>query len=78
MKKFHLTIGPRNAPRLAFECMAVDAFAARDQHDSLRMDGERIEIEPHDQRQQDRAALLCQVDRPSELTLACSGGLIHG
>lgn len=46
MHPFHITIGPRGAPRLAFEAMAVDACSAAAQHADLAEVGERVEVTP--------------------------------
>lgn len=46
MKPFFITIGPRGAPRLAFEAIAPDAFSALMQHEDLRQEGERVEVAP--------------------------------
>lgn len=44
MKKFLILIGPRENPRLRFEAMAPDSFAAMNQHMDLVNFGERLEV----------------------------------
>lgn len=46
MRKFFITIGPRGAPRLAFEAMAPDACTASAQHLELAQPGERVDVAP--------------------------------
>lgn len=46
MRKFFITIGPRNAPRLAFEAIACDGMTAVSQHEELAEPGERVEVSP--------------------------------
>jgi hypothetical protein len=46
MKKFLIVIGPRANPRLRFEVMAPDSFAAMNQHLDLVQFGERMEVTP--------------------------------
>lgn len=44
MRLFFITIGPRNAARLTLEVMAPDAMTAHDQHVSLALPGERVDV----------------------------------
>ena len=44
MQLFHITIGPRDAPRLAFQALAADSASACAQHIELALPGERVEI----------------------------------
>lgn len=46
MRLFTITIGPRGAPRHAFEVSAPDAFTAHEQHVDLAEPGERFEVAP--------------------------------
>lgn len=46
LRAFHITVGHRDHPRLSFPAMAPDAMTARDQHDCLRQEGERLEVTP--------------------------------
>jgi hypothetical protein len=44
MSRFLILIGPRENPRLRFEAMAPDSFAATNQHLGLVAFGERLEV----------------------------------
>lgn len=44
MKRYLIVIGPRACPRLQFEAMATDSFAAINQHMNLVNFGERLEV----------------------------------
>lgn len=47
MRLFFITIGPRNAPRLAFEAMAPDAETAHNQaFDLCESPDERVDVAP--------------------------------
>jgi hypothetical protein len=46
MQHFTIQIGPRGAPRLAFEAMAPDSATAAAQHAELAQPGERLEVTP--------------------------------
>lgn len=67
VRKFFITIGPRNAPRLTLEVMAPDAMTAHDQHVSMALPGERVDVSvvptEEDREKADLAYLLNQEAR---------------
>lgn len=46
MSAFVVIIGPREAPRLRLDVMATSADAAKQQHECLAHEGERVEVTP--------------------------------
>ncbi len=67
MRKFQITIGQRNAPRLSLEALAVDSCAAAHQHVCLMEPGERLDVKAID------SALLADKQADGYWTRLCAG-----
>ena len=67
MRKFLITIGQRNAPRLTFEALAVDSCTAAHQHVCLVEPGERLDVKAVD------LAMLADKQADGYWTRLCAG-----